>query len=66
MALPNKLYELKILYMTLYKGTLTEISYYGLSDEIKQKLQDQREILKTLDIDYKEVEDQYYKLNPKI
>ena len=66
MAIPNKLYELKILYMTLYKGTLTEISYYGLSNEIKQKLQDQREILKTLDIDYKEVEDQYYKLNPKI
>tara|TARA_R100000734_G_scaffold18846_1_gene16766 strand:+ start:261 stop:461 length:201 start_codon:yes stop_codon:yes gene_type:complete len=66
MAIPNKLYELKILYMTLYKGTLTEISYYGMSDEIKQKLQDQREILKTLDIDYKDVEDQYYKLNPKI
>lgn len=66
MALPNKLHELKILYMTLYKGVLTEISYYGLSPEVKEKLQDLREILKTLDINYEDVEDQYYKLNPKI
>lgn len=60
-----KLYELKITYMNVYKGILTKIQYYGLQDH-QEDLENCREILKQLDLDYVELENDFAKMNPKI
>ena len=60
-----KLYELKITYMNVYKGILTKIQYYGLQDH-QEDLENCREILKQLDLDHVEIENDFAKMNPKI
>jgi hypothetical protein len=60
-----KLYELKITYMNVYKGILTKIQYYGLQDH-QEDLENCREILKQLDLDYVELENDFAKMNPKL
>ncbi len=60
----TNLAELKITYMTNYKAVLTKISFYGFND-YKKELEGLREILTALDIDFRALEDGYYKTNDK-